>query len=93
MPKCTQGNTYMANRCPLSPRGDLLTQRNPMCDVRTTRGGLYAGCAHGWHLLDEEQELPWLDQPLTYYSESAFVCLFHPQKLPNDNARPAWSWV
>ena len=24
-------------------------------------------CHHGWHLLDAEQELPWQDQPITYY--------------------------
>ena len=39
MPPCSQANAYPANRCPLPPRGDLLSQRNPMCDVRTTLGG------------------------------------------------------
>ena len=75
MPKCTQGNKYMPNRCPLEPRGELLAQRNPMCDVRTVRGGLYGGCAHGWHLLDADQELPWTDRPLTYWKKCKMVTL------------------
>ena len=57
-----------ANRCPAQPRGDLLAQRNPSCDIRTYAGGL-ATCLHGWHLLDADQELPWQDQPLVYYKK------------------------
>ena len=29
-----------ANRCPAQPRGDLLAQRNPTCDIRAYAGGL-----------------------------------------------------
>ena len=31
-------------------------------------GGLDS-CRHGWHLLDADQEVPWLDQPLIYYKK------------------------
>jgi hypothetical protein len=55
-----------SNKCPASPRGDLLDQRNPTCDIRTFRGGQNA-CRHLWSLLDADQEIPWLDQPLKYH--------------------------
>jgi hypothetical protein len=54
------------NKCPPSPRGDLLDQRNPTCDIRTYSGGQSA-CHHLWSLLDADQEIPWLDQPLKYH--------------------------
>lgn len=59
---------FSPGRCPPQPRGDLLEQRNPTCDLRTYVGGL-ATCRHGWHLLDAEQEIPWMDQPLSYYKK------------------------
>ena len=54
--KCHQWGQINANRCPGQPRGDLLAQRNPSCDIRTYVGGL-ATCLHGWHLLDADQEV------------------------------------
>jgi len=67
-PACHQWGYFKANRCAEAPRGDLITQRNPTCDIRTVRGGLHT-CLHGWHLLDEDQALPWPDQPLRYYKK------------------------
>ena len=51
-------------RC--NPTESVFTNRNPTCDVRTYVGGLSA-CHHGWHLLDADQTVPWLDQPLEYW--------------------------
>ena len=65
---CHQWGQINANRCPLEPRGDLLAQRNPTCDIRTYTGGL-AVCLHGWHLLDADQPIPWTDRPLVYYKK------------------------
>ena len=65
---CHEWGQLKANRCPARPRGALLSERNPTCDVRTYRGGL-ATCLHGWHLLDEEQAVPWADQPLVYHKK------------------------
>jgi hypothetical protein len=59
---------FPANRCPPQPRGDLLAQRNPTCDIRTYTGGL-STCHHAWILLDKDQEVPWKDQPLVYYKK------------------------
>lgn len=59
---------FAPNRCPPQPRGDLLAQRNPTCDLRTYVGGL-ATCHHGWMLLDAEQDVPWESQPLVYYKK------------------------
>ena len=53
MPNCTgqiggchPWGQIKANRCPEQPRGDLLAQRNPTCDIRTYKGGLQT-CLHG----------------------------------------------
>eukprot|EP01052_Picozoa_sp_SAG31_P065187 SAG31_NODE_24014_length_491_cov_0.744898_1_plen_163_part_11 len=59
---------FQTNRCPPQPRGDLLAQQNPTCDIRSYMGGL-STCHHGWTLLDADQEIPWKDQPLTYYKK------------------------
>lgn len=53
-------------RCEPQPREDVLHNHNPTCDIRTYVGGL-STCHHGWHLLDAHQEVPWMDQPLTYW--------------------------
>ena len=53
-PACHQWGQFKPNRCALPPRGDLITQRNPTCDIRTVKGGLQT-CLHGWHLLDADQ--------------------------------------
>ena len=59
---------WAGNRCDEQPREDLIAQRNPTCDLRTYVGGLNV-CRHGWHLLDADQEVPWMDQPLVYYKK------------------------
>ena len=51
-------------RC--NPTESVLTNRNPTCDIRTYVGGL-STCHHMWSLLDADQEIPWSDQPITYY--------------------------
>ena len=51
-------------RC--NPSESVLTDKNPTCDIRTYVGGL-STCHHGWHLLDADQEVPWMDQPLEYW--------------------------
>jgi len=43
----------------------VLHAHNPTCDIRTYKGGL-STCHHAWHLLDQDQEVPWPDQNLTY---------------------------
>jgi len=53
------------NICAPQPRGDLLVQKNPTCDVRTYTGGQIA-CHHMFSLLDADQPIPWPDKPLTY---------------------------
>mmetsp|Transcript_48596 Transcript_48596/g.135802 ORF Transcript_48596/g.135802 Transcript_48596/m.135802 type:complete len:784 (-) Transcript_48596:90-2441(-) len=54
-----------SNRCAPPPRGSLLEQKNPTCDVRTYVGGQLA-CHHMFSLLDADQEIPWPDRPLNY---------------------------
>ena len=41
------------------------------CSLHRYVGGL-STCHHGWHLLDADQEVPWPDQPLTYYFKWRF---------------------
>ena len=53
------------NRCAPQPRGDLLAQRNPTCDVRAYTGGQSA-CHHMFSLLDADQPNPWPDKPINY---------------------------
>jgi len=53
------------NKCAAPPRGDLLAQNNPTCDVRTYTGGQTA-CHHMWSLLDADQPIPWPDKPIKY---------------------------
>jgi len=65
------GSVSFWNTCAPEPRGDLLVQKNPTCDVRTYTGGQIA-CHHMWSLLDAEQEIPWVDQPLTYHLKFRF---------------------
>lgn len=59
---------FKAGRCAPEPREDVLAARNPTCDVRTYVGGLMS-CHHGWVILDQEQEQPWMDQPLVYFKK------------------------
>lgn len=59
---------FMQGRCSPYPRTDLINQRNPTCDIRAYTGGLET-CHHHWTLLDADQDIPWQDQPLTYYKK------------------------
>jgi len=59
------GTVTFGNNCAPAPRTDLLTQKNPTCDLRTYVGGQIA-CHHMWSLLDADQEIPWADEPLEY---------------------------
>ena len=54
-----------SNKCAPQPRGDLLAQRNPTCDVRYYTGGQSA-CHHMFSLLDADQPIPWPDKPINY---------------------------
>eukprot|EP00040_Diaphanoeca_grandis_P037212 m.241412 g.241412 ORF g.241412 m.241412 type:complete len:883 (+) comp33774_c0_seq2:100-2748(+) len=66
-----QGTIGFGNSCPPAPRTDLLWQKNPTCDVRTYSGGQTA-CHHMFSLLDADQEIPWVDQPLVYSQKWRF---------------------
>ena len=59
------GKVALHNHCPPRPRGDLLEQQNPTCDIRTYTNGQTA-CHHMWSLLDADQDIPWPDQPIEY---------------------------
>jgi len=59
------GTVGFNNACAPRPRSDLLEERNPTCDLRSYSGGQIA-CHHMWSLLDADQEIPWVDQPLQY---------------------------
>ena len=48
-----------------------LTEKNPTCDVRSYVGGQTA-CHHMWSLLDADQDIPWVDQPLVYQQKWRF---------------------
>ena len=63
-----ENTTFYADRCPPQPRGDLLAQKNPTCDLRYYTGGL-STCHHGWTLLDKAQGIPWEDKPLVIYKK------------------------
>jgi hypothetical protein len=59
------------NRCAAEPRGDLLAEHNPTCDVRSYLGGQSA-CHHMWSLLDADQDIPWPETPLVYQQKWRF---------------------
>ena len=59
------GKVHLSNKCEPFPREVLLEERNPTCDIRSYAGGQSA-CHHMWSLLDADQEIPWVDQPLEY---------------------------
>jgi len=59
------------NHCYPFPRTDLLEMKNPTCDIRTYTGGQIA-CHHMFSLLDADQEIPWVDQPLKYHLKFRF---------------------
>ena len=51
--------------------GQVLSQRNPTCDLRTYTGGIQT-CLDGWRLLDKDQAVPWQHQPLVYHHKFRF---------------------
>jgi hypothetical protein len=59
------------NLCKPEPASDLLSEKNPTCDLRTYSGGQTA-CHHLWYLLDHDQTIPWKDQPLEYHLKFRF---------------------
>eukprot|EP00944_MAST-04C_sp_MAST-4C-sp1_P011412 g11412.t1 len=59
------------NVCLPEPRSDLLVEKNPTCDLRTYAGG-QTSCHHLWYLLDQDQDIPWKDQPLEYHLKFRF---------------------
>lgn len=65
------GTISFGNKCAAQPRSDLLAMKNPTCDVRTYTGGQTA-CHHMFSLLDADQEIPWVDQPLVYHQKFRF---------------------
>jgi len=60
-----------SNLCEPEPRSDMLAMKNPTCDIRTYSGGQIA-CHHLWSLLDADQAIPWVNQPLKYYLKFRF---------------------
>jgi len=66
-----QGTIGFGNKCAPQPRSDMLAQHNPTCDVRTYAGGQSA-CHHMFSLLDADQEIPWVDQPLVFQHKWRF---------------------
>jgi len=85
------GNTSVgfANNCAPQPRTDLLAQHNPTCDIRTYSGGQTA-CHHMWSLLDEDQEIPWSDQPITYHHKFRFHFQEYNASYHKDLSHAAW---
>lgn len=62
---------FGANKCADWPFTDLINQTNPTCDIRNYHGGQWA-CHHMWALLDSDQEIPWVDQPLVLHHKYRF---------------------
>ena len=65
-PRCNLGSAAPSAGGHEGEDYSVMKNHNPTCDIRTYVGGL-STCHHGWHLLDAEQEIPWQDQPITYY--------------------------
>jgi hypothetical protein len=59
------GGNPFKKECAAYPRSDMLEQKNPTCWVQTYQGGLRC-CRHDHYLLDQDQDIPWPDQPLEY---------------------------
>ena len=57
--------------CKPYPVTVLLEQKNPTCDIRYYKGGQWA-CHHMWSLLDADQQIPWVDQPLVLHQKWRF---------------------
>lgn len=65
------GTINFDNNCEPWPRSQLLEAKNPTCDLRTYVGGQIA-CHHMFSLLDADQPIPWVDQPLEYVLKFRF---------------------
>jgi len=65
------GSTGFHKSCRGEPTTDMLSQRNPSCDLRTYTGGM-STCLHMWSLLDKDQDIPWPDQPLIFHHKYRF---------------------
>eukprot|EP00040_Diaphanoeca_grandis_P018294 m.96161 g.96161 ORF g.96161 m.96161 type:complete len:848 (-) comp26871_c0_seq2:157-2700(-) len=65
------GTVAFSNQCAPDPASQLLSQHNPTCDIRTYVGGQLS-CHHMWSLLDADQAIPWVDQPLQYQMKFRF---------------------
>lgn len=65
------GTINFDNDCEPWPKSQLLEAKNPTCDLRTYVGGQIA-CHHMFSLLDADQPIPWVDQPLEYVLKFRF---------------------
>mmetsp|Transcript_2949 Transcript_2949/g.6209 ORF Transcript_2949/g.6209 Transcript_2949/m.6209 type:complete len:755 (+) Transcript_2949:19-2283(+) len=83
------GTVAFDNHCDAAPRSDLLAQRNPACDVRTYAGGQTA-CHHMWALLDADQQIPWVKQPLIYHLKFRFWVQPYNASYHTDVKRTTW---
>ena len=76
--------TFSRNCAPW-PTGELLSQHNPTCDIRTYQGGLRC-CPHEGFLLDTDQAVP--DDVLEY----RFKVRFYFQPHDARKHEPVWRW-
>jgi hypothetical protein len=65
------GSSGFHKPCRPEPYTDMLADENPTCDVRSYVGGMNT-CQHHWSLLDADQEIPWVDQPLLLHHRYRF---------------------
>lgn len=84
-----KGSIHFGNSCAPQPRTDLLAQKNPTCDVRTYVGGQLA-CHHMFSLLDADQEIPWVDQPLVYHQKFRFWVQPYNESYHTNLLRTTW---
>jgi len=84
-----KGLINYGNKCAPQPRTDLLAMKNPTCDVRTYAGG-QTTCHHMWSLLDADQEIPWVDQPLEYQLKFRFWVQPYNESYHKNAKRTTW---
>lgn len=82
-----QGTISFGNHC--AEGGDLMIERNPTCDVRYYVGGQTA-CHHMFSLLDADQEIPWVDQPLEYQHKWRFWVQPYNESYHKNVRRTTW---
>ncbi|KAL3904137.1 MAG: hypothetical protein SGARI_005056, partial [Bacillariaceae sp.] len=78
------GNPFH-NHCEAFPKSVLANQNNPTCAIQTYVGGQNC-CRHGHYLLDEDQEIPWNDQPLEYRLKFRFYFEDYKEKVEDEPA-------